>query len=127
PARPWRPAAIPDAALPRYAVLVPLLREAQMVPQLVAALRRLDYPLDRLTVALVVEADDGETLATARRHAGRPPFEIIVVPPGKPRTKPKALVYAMPFTRGELVAVLDAEDRPAPDQLRVAAAAFARG
>jgi cellulose synthase/poly-beta-1,6-N-acetylglucosamine synthase-like glycosyltransferase len=46
------------------------------------------------------------------------------VPPGGPRTKPKALTFALPFARGDLVVVYDAEDRPEPDQLRKAAAAF---
>ncbi|MHA1189549.1 MAG: glycosyltransferase family 2 protein, partial [Alphaproteobacteria bacterium] len=42
-----------------------------------------------------------------------------------PRTKPKALVFALPFCRGEVISVFDAEDRPEPDQLRIAAAALA--
>jgi cellulose synthase/poly-beta-1,6-N-acetylglucosamine synthase-like glycosyltransferase len=46
------------------------------------------------------------------------------VPAGGPRTKPKALTYALAFARGDLVVVFDAEDRPEPDQLRKAAAAF---
>jgi glycosyltransferase XagB len=59
------------------------------------------------------------------RRALLPHFETIIVPPGGPRTKPKALAYALPFARGDLVVVFDAEDRPEPDQLRRAAAAFA--
>jgi len=124
---PWHPDPIPTADLPTYTVLVPLYREAGMLPQLVAALGRLDYPPERLEIKLVVEADDAETVAAAQVHAARPPFDVIVVPPGGPRTKPKALNYALAFARGALVAVYDAEDQPAPDQLRVAAAAFAAG
>ena len=41
-----------------------------------------------------------------------------------PRTKPKALNAALPFARGSFVAVFDAEDRPEPDQLRLALDAF---
>lgn len=44
-----------------------------------------------------------------------------------PQTKPKALNCALPFARGAFIAVFDAEDRPAPDQLRAALDAFARG
>jgi cellulose synthase/poly-beta-1,6-N-acetylglucosamine synthase-like glycosyltransferase len=47
-----------------------------------------------------------------------------VVPPAEPRTKPKALTFALPFARGDYVVVFDAEDRPEPDQLRKAASAF---
>ena len=44
-----------------------------------------------------------------------------------PRTKPKALNYALQFARGEIIAVFDAEDRPHPDQLLEAWQAFQRG
>ena len=36
---------VPDAELPVYTVLVALYREAEVVPRLVAALKRLDYPV----------------------------------------------------------------------------------
>jgi cellulose synthase/poly-beta-1,6-N-acetylglucosamine synthase-like glycosyltransferase len=48
----------------------------------------------------------------------------VTVPRGQPRTKPRALNVGLSRARGELVVVYDAEDRPEPDQLRKAAAAF---
>jgi glycosyltransferase XagB len=111
--------------LPTYSVLVPLYREANMVRELVAAMSALDYPRSKLQVLLIVEADDGETRAALERFAGMRPFETVVVPTMGPRTKPKALAFAVPFARGDMVVVYDAEDRPEPDQLRKAAAAFA--
>jgi cellulose synthase/poly-beta-1,6-N-acetylglucosamine synthase-like glycosyltransferase len=111
--------------LPDYTILVPLYREAAVVPGLVKALWALDYPRARLQILLVVEADDGETIAAVERHA-LPPFEIVRVPPSFPRTKPKAANYALAFARGAFVVVYDAEDRPEPDQLRKAVAGFAR-
>jgi len=50
-----------------------------------------------------------------------------VVPELHPRTKPKALNYALPFARGEYLVIFDAEDRPEPDQLRRAFNAFRTG
>ena len=50
-----------------------------------------------------------------------------MAPPGGPRTKPKALNAALPFARGNITAVYDAEDRPDPDQLRLVAARFQNG
>lgn len=44
-----------------------------------------------------------------------------------PRTKPKALNDALALARGEFLTVFDAEDRPDPQQLRAAVAAFAAG
>lgn len=115
-----------DADLPIYSVVVALYQEASVAPQLASAIDRLDYPRAKLDVKFVVEFDDTETLA-ALRAACLPPYrEIIVAPAGAPRTKPRALNVAMPFVRGSLVGVFDAEDLPEPDQLRKAAALFAR-
>ncbi|MGH6926044.1 MAG: glycosyltransferase [Propylenella sp.] len=123
-ARPMRVEPVSDRSLPTYTVLVPLYREAEVAADLVRHMRRIDYPQSKLQVLLIVEADDLETRAALERHAVSPPFEVVVVPPGEPRTKPKALTYALAFARGDFVVVYDAEDRPEPDQLRKAAAAF---
>ncbi|AVO46291.1 glycosyltransferase [Phreatobacter cathodiphilus] len=118
-------APVAEADLPRYTILCALYREAPAVPGLLAALRRLDYPRARLDIQLVLEADDPETLAAIRAAPPDPAVNIIVVPPRGPRTKPKALMMALPFARGDLVVVYDAEDRPGPGQLREAAETFA--
>ena len=116
---------VPDRDLPLYTILVALHREAAVLPGLVAALRALDYPPEKLDIKLVLEADDGETRAAAARLALAAPFEIWLAPAAGPRTKPKALNAALPFARGAFTVIYDAEDRPDPDQLRRAVAAFA--
>jgi hypothetical protein len=115
-----------DSDLPIYTVLVPIFREARVVPQLIGALRRLDYPRALLDIKLVVEDEDCETreaLAAADVPAW---IEVIIAPPGQPRTKPRALNVALPLARGEFVTVYDAEDVPDPGQLRLAVETFAR-
>lgn len=120
PARRWA-----DEALPVYTVLVPLYHEAHIVPQLVEGLRALDYPLAKLDVKIVVEADDLETVAAAERSATGEGFSVVKVPACHPRTKPKACNFALPSARGEYLVIYDAEDRPERDQLRKAVSAFA--
>ena len=115
-----------DAALPDYTVVVALYKEAAVARQLARALDRLDYPRAKLDIKFVVECDDDETLDALRRSAPRAPHEFVVVPPGAPRTKPRALNVAAPFARGSLIAVYDAEDLPDPRQLRKAAGLFSR-
>ena len=74
---------------------------------------------------LIVEADDLDTaIAADAAMAADERFSVIRVPPGTPRTKPRACNYAMPFVLGEFTVIFDAEDRPEPDQLRKAVAAF---
>ena len=123
--RPPKSRRVAEAALPTYSVLVPLYREANIVPDLVRALMRLNYPRSKLQILLIVEADDPETRAAINQHAVGSTLEVVIVPKASPRTKPKALAYALPFARGEIVCVYDAEDWPQPDQLRRAVAAFA--
>jgi hypothetical protein len=118
-------AALRDAELPSYTVIVALYHEAASVPGLLAALEALDYPAEKLDVKFAVEADDTPTRAALAALPLRPAFEVVVAPPVGPRTKPKALNAALAFARGELTVVYDAEDRPEPDQLRKAAATFA--
>jgi cellulose synthase/poly-beta-1,6-N-acetylglucosamine synthase-like glycosyltransferase len=117
---------ISDADLPVYTVIAALYREAKSVAGLVAALRKLDWPPEKLDIKLVVEPDDLETRAAIARLDLPPWFDIIVAPPVGPRTKPKALNAVLPFARGVFTVIYDAEDRPEPDQLRQALAAFLR-
>jgi len=122
-----KPRTFTDDWLPVYTIVVALYREATSVRGLVAALRALNYPVEKLDIKLVLEPDDHETREAVARLRPGPPFEVIVAPPGGPRTKPKALNAALPFARGKFVAVYDAEDRPEPDQLRLALEAFVAG
>ena len=102
---------------PVYSVLVALYKEHEVIPQLLTALGKLQWPRSKLEVKLVCEADDHETLTALRNHKLRPWVEVVEVPPGLPRTKPKALNYALPLCSGEFVTLYDAEDRPSPLQL----------
>ncbi len=119
------PPRLHDHDLPSYGVLVPLHREAESLSGLLTALSRLDYPREKLDIKLILEADDRETRDALAAFVLRPPFDVILVPAAMPRTKPKALAFALPETEGDLVTIFDAEDRPEPDQLRRVAERFA--
>jgi glycosyltransferase XagB len=110
--------------LPMYTVLVPLHREGRIIPALVERLQRIDYPPARLQVLLLVEADDEETQAAIERHRLPSHIRPMLMPPGEPRTKPRALNIGLQDARGEYIVIYDAEDQPDPDQLRKAVAAF---
>ncbi|WP_371345163.1 glycosyltransferase [Ancylobacter sp. IITR112] len=117
PQPPPRPAR-DDRSLPYYSLIVPLYREARVVPQLVDALEAIDYPREKLQILLVIEHDDEATATALKLHARRPGFEVIIAPGIGPRTKPKALNVALPFARGTVIGIYDAEDMPDPLQLR---------
>lgn len=121
----WRLAA--PEHWPTYTILCPLYREANVIPELVVSLRRLDYPQQALQIMLLVEGDDGETLDAALAAVAGSQIEVVVIPAAAPRTKPKALNGGLALARGEYLVVYDAEDRPHPQQLRAALAEFHDG
>lgn len=112
--------------LPHYTILVPVLREASILPVLVEHLRLLKYPRSKLQIKILLEEDDRETREVAESLHLENYFELLVVPPSYPKTKPKALNYGLPFVKGEFVTIYDAEDRPEPDQLLKALVVFNR-
>jgi len=121
---------VSDARLPVYSILVALYHEENQVKHLVHALAHLDWPRERLEIKLICEEDDTDTVQACKRAIapfGGSLFSIVSVPESYPRTKPKALNYALPLCQGQLVVVYDAEDRPHPMQLREAYSAFCAG
>ena len=113
-----------DRLLPRYTVLVPVYREANVIGELMDNLGNLDYPAEKLEILVLLESDDSETIEAAR--AARPPatVRLVIVPDAAPKTKPKACNVGLLLARGDLLVIYDAEDRPDPQQLRKAVAAF---
>ena len=112
-------------SFPVYSVLVPLFRETAVLGQLVSAHTKLRYPVEKLDIKLILEEEDVGMQAAVAGLRLPPRFEVIVVPAGRPQTKPRALNYALAFSRGELLTIYDAEDIPEPDQLEKAARRFA--
>ena len=104
--------------LPRVSVLVPLWREAKVADQLLAALSAMEYPAPLLDIKLVLEEEDETTRAAIARSVLPATIEVVTVPADTLRTKPRAMNYALPFCRGDIVGVYDAEDKPDPGQIR---------
>ena len=112
--------------LPVYTVLVPLYKEKAVVEKIVHAVNSLDYPQYKLDVKVLLEPDDHETIAALQRAALPACVELVVVPDSRPKTKPKACNHGLARARGEFLVIFDAEDRPDPDQLKKAVAAFGK-
>jgi cellulose synthase/poly-beta-1,6-N-acetylglucosamine synthase-like glycosyltransferase len=110
--------------MPMYTVLCPLYKESIMLPIFVEAMQKLEYPIDKLQILLLLEEEDRETIATARDLDLPSQFQIVVVPNTSPKTKPKALNYGMKFATGEYIVIYDAEDDPDTLQLKKAACIF---
>ncbi len=120
--RPDAPRLADYKKLPSVSILVPLLREEAVARHLLEALKAMDYPAPLLDIKLVLEADDAVTRAAIARATLPPTIEVVTVPADGLKTKPRAMNYALPLCRGEIVGVYDAEDRPDPGQIRTVVA-----
>src|SRR5262249_16173288 len=95
--------ALKGAIWPSYTVLCPLYREAAVVPQIVGARQDLDYPAERLQIMILVQDDDPETLKALQSEQLPSNFQVIVLPKGYPRTKPRACNYGLLHATGEYI------------------------
>src|SRR6266480_5556599 len=117
--------ALRDADWPSYTILCPLYREARVVPQFARAMMAMDYPVEKLQILLLTEADDADTRNAIRALTLPSHFKIVTVPQGSPRTKPRACNFGLMQAFGQYVVIYDAEDIPAPTQLKKAVLTFA--
>lgn len=106
-----------ESDLPVYTILVPLYKEANVADSAIRSLSRLRYPRNRLDIKLLLEEDDALTVNAVNAIKLGPEFDVILIPPSQPRTKPKACNYGLARARGEFAVIFDAEDRPESDQL----------
>ena len=112
------------APLPKVSILVPLFRETEIAHHLIARLSRLTYPKCLLDVVLILEEEDETTRETLATIDLPPWMRAVIVPDGQPRTKPRAMNYALDFCEGDIVGIFDAEDAPDPDQITAIARRF---
>jgi cellulose synthase/poly-beta-1,6-N-acetylglucosamine synthase-like glycosyltransferase len=110
--------------LPKVSILVPLFRETEIAHALIARLSRLTYPKCLLDVLLVLEEEDETTRATLASIDLPEWVRPVIVPDGRPRTKPRAMNYALDFCQGDIIGIFDAEDAPDPDQITQVARRF---
>lgn len=110
--------------LPIYSILVPLYKEKkQIIENLIKSLNNLNYPKAKLDILLVVEEGDEKTISFVE-NAKENNMRIVKVPDCHPKTKPKALNYAVNFAIGKYLCIYDAEDVPDKNQLLYALEGF---
>lgn len=118
------PVSGPMQPLPKVSILVPLFRETEIAHALIARLSRLTYPKCLLDVILVLEEEDALTRQTLAGIDLPTWVRPVIVPDGKPRTKPRAMNYALDFCEGDIIGIFDAEDAPEADQITIVARRF---
>jgi cellulose synthase/poly-beta-1,6-N-acetylglucosamine synthase-like glycosyltransferase len=110
--------------LPMYTILIPLYKEAEVIPQIIRAMSSIDYPAEKLDIIITLEEYDHETIQAIEDANPPSHFKTLILPDVQPKTKPKALNVAFPHTKGEFLVIYDAEIIPDADQLKKAVIAF---
>ncbi|MEL6789915.1 MAG: glycosyltransferase family 2 protein [Pseudomonadota bacterium] len=113
-----------DTPLPIITILLPVFREAKSLVILSQSIAALDYPSEKMDVKLLIEEEDEDTRAEAKRLNLHAQWDVVTIPKGYPQTKPKACNYGLHRAAGSLIVIYDAEDQPQTDQLRCATAIF---
>jgi cellulose synthase/poly-beta-1,6-N-acetylglucosamine synthase-like glycosyltransferase len=110
--------------LPTICALVPARHERDVLEQTLRTLLHQEPP--GCEVVVIVGHDDHETRDVAETVAQRYPDRCrVVVDESWPKSKPKALMSALPTVTCDIVAIFDAEDDVAPGVCALAAAEFA--
>ena len=117
--------------LPFVSLVIPARNEAAVISRSVRAVRALQYAgADGRPAFDLVVVDDGSDDATgdlARRVEGAgADLRVVRREPGGPRTKGAVLAYAMPYLRGDVVGVLDADTLVEPAFLERAMSGWRR-
>lgn len=115
----------PDWDPPDVSVLVAVRDEEPVVGRLLETLTSLDYPPENLEVIVVEDASKDRTLEICNQVAAKFPF-VKVYHRDVGRGKADALNFAFGKSRGEILALFDADDVPEPQCLKKALRYFDR-
>jgi cellulose synthase/poly-beta-1,6-N-acetylglucosamine synthase-like glycosyltransferase len=119
--RPAPPPPDPPAQWPLVTVQLPLYNEMYVVSRLLEAVAALDYPPDRLQIQVLDDSTDETTAIAAdlvARHRARGLDVELLHRADRRGYKAGALAAGLERTRGELIAIFDADFVPPPDFLR---------
>ncbi|MDG4788217.1 glycosyltransferase [Micromonospora sp. WMMD1102] len=106
-----------------FSLLLPARHEQRVLEHTVLRLMRSTHT--RFEIIIIVGHDDPETAAVAHRLARTHRHRVRVVVDTNPvKNKPRALNTALPYCRGLVIGVFDAEDQVHPDLLEYVDHAF---
>jgi len=109
--------------LPSFSIIVPAKNEEKTIDRLFKALSNLNYPKDKVEIVVVEDGSKDGTLRLCEKHAMALENVKVLHSPSS-QGKPSALNYGLGLCQGDLVAVFDADNVPAPDVLLKAARYF---
>jgi cellulose synthase/poly-beta-1,6-N-acetylglucosamine synthase-like glycosyltransferase len=105
-----------DEFLPTFSIIVPVKNEENVIGRLLAALSKLNYPMDKREIIIV---EDGSTDGTLDICINYEKTHDSVKLLHKPFSdgKPSALNFGIAQAKGDIVAIFDADNVPTQDAL----------
>ncbi len=103
---------------PRVSVHLPLFNEEKVVRRLLDACTRLEYPRDKLEIVAVDDSSDGTTKIAQEFEVKYPGLVKVIHRDDRTGFKAGALQLALKESKGELIALFDADYVPPRDFLK---------
>jgi len=113
-----------EEELPTVSIIVPVKNEEKVVGRLLGALLNMDYPPQKREIVIVEDGSTDKTVEICNKYVRQHPLAIKLLRKPTSDGKPPALNYAFKWTKGEIIAVFDADNVPEPDVLLKAARSF---
>ncbi|MGC8962161.1 MAG: glycosyltransferase, partial [Candidatus Bathyarchaeia archaeon] len=110
----------PPREWPRVSIHLPFHNEGRVAARILEACIGLDYPRDRLEIIVVDDSDDGTTDIARRFEALHPSLVRVIHRLDRKGFKAGALNLALAESRGDFIAVFDADYVPPPSFLKEA-------
>jgi len=110
--------------LPTFSVVIPAKNEESVLPRLLGALLKQNYPRKKVEVIVVEDGSTDATLEACEKYVKDFGGRLKVVRGGDSTGKPSALNRALRISSGDIIAVFDADNVPEQDALLNAAKHF---
>jgi len=106
-----------SAELPKISLIVPTKNEETVIRRCLEGILNIDYPIDKMQIIVVDGKSDDNTCKICSEFSEKYPENIKIISEKTANGKPAALNLAIPYIKGDLVGVFDADSLPEKDVL----------
>jgi cellulose synthase/poly-beta-1,6-N-acetylglucosamine synthase-like glycosyltransferase len=97
--------------LPTFSIITPVKNEEKVVGRLLTSLSQLNYPAEKLEVVIVEDGSSDSTLRICMSYAKKNP-NMKILHRSFSNGKPSALNYGFLHSKGDIIAIFDADNIP---------------
>src|SRR4030042_1694869 len=100
-----------DTLLPTFSIVVPVKNEEKVIGRLLAALSKLNYPVDKKEIVIVEDGSTDQTFDICTKYA-KECAGVKILHRTFSNGKPSALNVGLEHAKGEIIAIFDADNVP---------------